>query len=276
MFYADPLLWSKMFFDLEKPIEKICSINPVTVGEKDKITKILDLMLVKKHRKMPVADSEGKLKGLVTSVDMLDVFGGGDKHRIFKKHRSKTEAMMFMEKNVVAFEKNIKIGRVIEIFHQDRKGLYPLLEDGKIFGVISEWDFVGRINRKTGVKVYDLMVEKPMFVKENCTISDVIKMMCRGGFRRLPVVKENLVMGIVVPSDILSYIKKKGIKGKMVSHRTAVSAVMNKEVITAEPEEDISEIVKKMRENKIGGMPVTEDDELIGIITERDILDAFI
>ena len=50
------------------------------------------------------------------------------------------------------------------------------------------------------------MRKKPFFVREDYPIFDVAKIMVRGPYRRLPVVKDGILTGIVTPYDILKYL----------------------------------------------------------------------
>jgi acetoin utilization protein AcuB len=58
--------------------------------------------------------------------------------------------------------------------------------------------------------------------------------------------------------------------------KTRTGDIMNKNVLTIAPDVDIYEAVKIMKTNRVGGLPVVEDENLIGIITERDIVNSFI
>jgi acetoin utilization protein AcuB len=55
-----------------------------------------------------------------------------------------------------------------------------------------------------------------------------------------------------------------------------VSAVMCKFPLTADPADPVEDASRLMREKKIGCLPVTDDDRLVGIITGLDLLDALI
>ncbi len=48
--------------------------------------------------------------------------------------------------------------------------------------------------------------------------------------------------------------------------------VMTREVVIASPQTPIDKIAKLMNEFRIGGLPVVEGSELVGMITERDIM----
>jgi CBS domain-containing protein len=64
-----------------------------------------------------------------------------------------------------------------------------------------------------------------------------------------------------------------GEKAKRAFMKTvAVKEVMVNEVITISPESCIEEAGKVMLEKKIGCLPVVEEGNLIGLITETDIL----
>jgi nucleotide-binding universal stress UspA family protein len=54
-----------------------------------------------------------------------------------------------------------------------------------------------------------------------------------------------------------------------------VRAVMTRPVLTIAPHESLAEAVRVMLENRIGGLPVTEGDRVLGILTEVDLLRAF-
>jgi len=142
--------------------------------------------------------------------------------------------------------------------------------------VVSEWDFVKLINQPTGVKVSEVMVERPFFVRKDYNIYDVAKMMCRGGTRRLPVVENNILLGVVTPTDILMHLRKKGKYEDFFSDKTRIENLMSREAFTTNSEADIFSVVGVMKNAGVGGLPVVDDEELIGIVTERDIVDALI
>lgn len=62
--------------------------------------------------------------------------------------------------------------------------------------------------------------------------------------------------------------------GKADRAPVAVSEVMKENPITASPEESTLDAMTRMREHKIGCLPVVEDGRLVGIITEHDFIDA--
>ncbi len=62
-------------------------------------------------------------------------------------------------------------------------------------------------------------------------------------------------------------------KGKEADNDSLqVSDVMEKTVVTVETSTGIQEAIKLMKQNKIGCLPVTQNKQLVGIITSKDVL----
>ena len=118
------------------------------------------------------------------------------------------------------------------------------------------------------------MIRKPIVSQDSHSIVDIAKMLGMGGFRRLPVVNNNIIVGVITPRDILSYLHKNKLAGKLREQKSYVKTLMTKKLYTVSPEDDVFDAVKIMITKKIGGLSVVEDYELLGIITERDIVDV--
>jgi len=99
--------------------------------------------------------------------------------------------------------------------------------------------------------------------------------MVHGPYRRLPVVKDGILVGVVTPYDILKYLNKgKRLRGLPNDH-TPIWKVMNPNVIYAKRRSRLQAAVETMKKRRVGGLPVVEGDEMdiVGIVTERDVID---
>lgn len=122
------------------------------------------------------------------------------------------------------------------------------------------------------MNIKNIMKQENHVAKENDTIDHILKLINKVEVNGMPVVdaSDNLV-GMVVKADIYRFMMTPG------HYDTCpVEWVMTKSVITAEADEDVLTVAKRIRENDIISMPVMEDKKVIGIISIEDILDYFI
>jgi acetoin utilization protein AcuB len=92
-----------------------------------------------------------------------------------------------------------------------------------------------------------------------------------GGFRRLPVVDASgKLVGIVTANDLELFFSTAPSPG-VVKRQFRVDQVMKSPVITVSPDYPLEEAARLMLRHKIGGLPVVENGEVVGIITASDI-----
>lgn len=80
------------------------------------------------------------------------------------------------------------------------------------------------------------------------------------------------ILGLVASSTILKHLIDKKIKEEDKSYRVEDIMIKKEELIVAKQDMSLSEAMLLMSEHNIGSLPVVKEDELIGIITERDFL----
>jgi acetoin utilization protein AcuB len=134
------------------------------------------------------------------------------------------------------------------------------------------------VKREEGVKmqVKDMMSPEPVTINPNRSVYEALLLMYQHDIRRLPVVEEGKLVGIISDRDI------KQVMGRPILARELeekeelnvnVNQVMTHDVIMVEEEADLKEAVELMAENKISGLPVVDHDEkLVGVISSIDVL----
>lgn len=119
-------------------------------------------------------------------------------------------------------------------------------------------------------------------IKADTKILDALDLMKKYNIHRLPVVEGDRMIGLVTegiisrntPSTMTSLDMR---EVTYLLNRTSAFDIMEKNVITINKEALLEEAAVNMRKNTIGVLPVVEgDNKLIGIITEKDIMDAFV
>lgn len=121
------------------------------------------------------------------------------------------------------------------------------------------------------MKIKNLMIPDPITITEKDAIEDAIELMKVNAIRHLPVVAKNRVLkGLVTLADL-----KQGLIPSMVGDLTLNDLIIRKP-ITVTSDDDVEVAARLIYKHKIGGLPVVEGRKLVGIITETDILRAFI
>ena len=128
----------------------------------------------------------------------------------------------------------------------------------------------------TGVAPYgtvrDWMTRAPEVVPTDCPIEQALALMRGAEIRHLLVVEANRLVGIVSNRDL----------GRLLSRETRrsladpVSAIMTEAPVTVAPETPVTVATRLLLEMKIGALPVREGDDIIGIFTTSDGLEALL
>jgi acetoin utilization protein AcuB len=122
------------------------------------------------------------------------------------------------------------------------------------------------------------MTSPAITVEPELAFPEALRIMREKGFRRLPVVdKKGILVGIVSERDLLYASPSPATTLSMwevnyLLSKIKVNRLMSTSVVTIKPDDTIEAAAWIMVENKIGGMPVVnEQNRPIGVITETDI-----
>ena len=119
-------------------------------------------------------------------------------------------------------------------------------------------------------------------VTEENTLAEALALLRDKKIRRLPVMREGKLCGIMSNSDLFRFTGPGITKilepsSEMLTEleKHTVADVMINDPITCMPTTPLEEAAERMRTNKISDLPVMNKDKLVGIITESDIFKAF-
>lgn len=129
--------------------------------------------------------------------------------------------------------------------------------------------------------VADIMKSNPVTVTPRNAIRTAINLMREGGYRRLPVVDRGRLVGIITDRDLRRaanspFVVREQWYDNFILDHIEVGSCMTPNPLTIEPTVPIADAARIMRNHKIGGLPVVADGQLVGIITETDLLDFLI
>jgi acetoin utilization protein AcuB len=118
------------------------------------------------------------------------------------------------------------------------------------------------------MEMIHIMTKHPETIHSDDTLAKAQEMMDVGGFRRLPVVKDGALIGMLTERDVRQH------RGHLDS--TRVNAAMSTPVLSVTPHSTVQEAAHLMLNHKVGGLPVVDRGTLVGVVTTTDMIRAFL
>ena len=124
--------------------------------------------------------------------------------------------------------------------------------------------------------IKDWMTPDPITICPETTLPEADRLMKECGIRRLPVVQNGHLVGIVTLGDVREASPSNATSLSIYElnyliSRLTVGKIMTQDPITITPDTSIEAAARLMLEHKIGGLPVVDGTRVVGIITESDI-----
>ena len=243
------------------------------VNEHESIYKVVEKITKTGFRRFPVVSVKKfprrkvTLIGVVTAMDILDAF-----LRDVDFNKKITE---IMSRDAIFCYDFDSIQTVLKKFKFAKRGGFPIVDEKKnLIGIITEHDICKLfLGHKFNIKIEQAMTRKPLFVTP-VRFYDVLNTLVNTRLRKLPVVDNNKLSGLVTDRLCLDFIKTNNFqKNRLLIN---IKDVMIKNIYTISPETDISKAIELLIQYRLGGLLITTNSNLKGIITERDILGKII
>ncbi len=281
---------------MHEKVINIATQDVKTIPAKSTIMNALKLMLKHNFRRMPIADAGTKrLLGIVTTTDLINFFGGGEKYKLVKNRFNGNLSVAvnehvdeIMEKNVISLKEETTLKEAIDIFFENKLGGAPIVNnENKVKGIVTERDFLKYLysQEKLDGHVKDYMTTCVFTATVDTTIKEAMQMMISRKIRRLPIIKNGKLYSLITSREIIRYFGtgeafkyletgniEEAIK-KPVTVITENEEIMKyRPLLTLTPKSKISQLVESMLREKTGVALITKKKNLMGIITERDLL----
>jgi CBS domain-containing protein len=274
----------------EGEIMAIATRDVVSVPPTSTIIGAVERMTWCGFRRLPVVDAgSGKLRGIITSGDIIDFLGGGDKFNLVQvKHGGNLLAAInesvrsIMTQQLATLQDTATINDAIEIIVQRKIGGLPIVNtEGVMGGIVTERDVMKVLaTEKVDRTVEDVMTTSLRVTAPDAPIGKVTKDLTMHRFRRLPVVSGDVLYGIITTSDIMRYLGTKKVFDQMTTGDVAevmnipVRNLVSGSLFTTTPDRSINDAAREMLEQNVGALPVIEKTRLIGLVTEFDMVKA--
>jgi CBS domain-containing protein len=100
-------------------------------------------------------------------------------------------------------------------------------------------------------------------ISPDATVFEAIQLMAEKNVGALPVVQNDQLVGIISERD---YTRKVILQGKS-SKETPVRDIMTQRLVTADPDDRVSECMRRITENRVRHLPVLEGNKMVGILS---------
>lgn len=251
-------------------VESIMSADFPTVSADDRIADALAVMKQSNYQDVPVVDGS-EFVGMVSYASILR-----------KKSVTLDAKVRNLVRNLPTVSMDMEITKVAEMMVSSNCRQLPILNGKKVIGVIERnrlIDIARDIRALKEIGVWEIMSNPVESVRANDLMDDALELMIREDYRTIPVVNEtNNVIGIVGMREIIDNNWKKenktiGDLEKSARSQITVESIATTSAKTISWDADVAEAVDIMVENRFSTLPVLEGKDLVGIITEYDILE---
>ena len=182
-----------------------------------------------------------------------------------------------MSEDLITVDKDQNLSDALKLFRKHNVSRLPVTNNKELVGIISERDIANKLGSSKSENmpasrfhISSVMVKDVIIVPETMQLADVAKIMLEKGIGSVPVMRDDEMVGIVSKADFVT------LAVGIAFDKIAVKEIMSKEVIVADPADRLVHARRKMLDNNVGRLPVVDDDKLVGMITSKDLMRAFI
>lgn len=274
--------------------------SPVYVINTDEpVSRARKLMLRHRIGTLPVLN-EGKMVGIVTKSDISNRLSQAEP--LWRRRPiDQIPIKMLMTETVITIYPEASITQAATLMLENEIHNVPIVKNGNIVGIITRTDlmrYVAENSGKMSTKIRNLMTEDVISVHRHHTINHVIDEMNRHEIARV-IVKDDdgkpagyisrrsLALSLITDSEgelstkSIKMVRRSSPGGQKIYRyvkEMPVTAedIMVSPVISIDVNENISAAAKKMIEEGLTGLPVSDGEDIVGILSRTDIMRAIL
>ncbi|MBN1270527.1 MAG: CBS domain-containing protein [Kiritimatiellae bacterium] len=118
----------------------VMTTNVITVTTDMMLTRVMDLLLRHHVSGLPVVDDDGNMVGIISEIDLVN--------SAFSGNAADTAVEEVMSKSVVCFPPDAELAELVQAFSQRRLRRVPIVEKGKVVGIVSRRDILREMLRR--------------------------------------------------------------------------------------------------------------------------------
>ena len=271
--------------------QKIMTQKVITCSPNDTFSQIQQLMVDNGISRVVVVGKNGPV-GIITQKDIINLLVADKSARGLED----ITAEEGMSTRLITATRNTSISLTARKMID--KGISSVLivnDEYRLEGIVTKTDIIkwyGAFRFELAFKVKEFMTTKTVTVRPSQSVFLVASLMSKHKISRILVVAgvENKLVGIITeadmtvtsrllkPAEVLKDEKPLVVKGAIAPSKNVylltAGDIMTSDPLTVDKNANLTEAAKLMAKYKFSGLPVTEEGELVGIITKSDIIRA--
>ncbi|MCW3995202.1 MAG: CBS domain-containing protein [Candidatus Bathyarchaeota archaeon] len=255
--------------DLEryKLVREIMTPNVVTINPEAKMDKAAKMM-GERHIGSLIVEKYDTPVGIVTERDLLS--------KVFAKGKDPRDESVenVMSYPLITIGSTAKIKEAAQMMIK-KKGRLAVFDEGKMAGIITASDLVKSLPEvpETQVVVDDFMTREVITAEASTPVKNVAKIMGEERIGSVLVTREGNIEGIFTERDLLTTFLAKEDAAKTLE--TSVGNQSSSPLITVPSGTSVHKAAVTMAMKHIKRLPVKGEDKLVGIVTARDLVEAY-
>ncbi|RZN14939.1 MAG: CBS domain-containing protein [Methanosarcinales archaeon] len=246
-------------------------VEPLHIDKAQTLSNAMDMMEKTGMRRLLVTHN-GNILGFITMRNIARELGTRKKASLPASSLHVTSATT---NNFTKVLPEMKLTEAITIIDKMR-GVLVVTGDSNTIGWITPNEILENSKLLDGI-AEDAMIRKPITVNPSNRVSHARRLILDKDIGRLPVMEEEKLIGIITEKDIAKAMRafRELVSSNQQDSRIRnliVEDIMTRRVTTVGTNTSLREVVTTMLEQNIGGIPVMNDQELVGIITRRNII----
>ena len=182
-----------------------------------------------------------------------------------------------MSEDLITVDKDQSLSDALKLLRKHNVSRLPVLNKKELVGIVSERDIANKLGSSkyeqmpaSRLHVSSVMVKDVISVPETMQLADVAKLMLDEGIGSVPVMDDDKMVGIVSKADFVT------LANGIAFDKITVKEIMCKDLTVVAPAERLVHARRLMLEAHVGRLPVIEDEKVIGMVTSKDLMRAFI
>lgn len=186
--------------------------------------------------------------------------------------RRKMKIKQVMTKKVINVNKNDDLRYVLDLMEKYDITKIPVMDNHRLVGIVTDNKIADKLGsiRSKGIPAARMHASSVIDKNFNPVVPDddvetLLKTVGEPGLTMLPVIEKDELVGVITKADLLP----------LINSKKKIQEIMNEEIHTVSPGDRVVHARRILLDNDIARIPVVNEGQVVGIVSDREIAFAF-